>query len=609
MTRHFAAEKPSMANKISEIERKLVSILSADVAEYSRLMSENEEETTRVFREHRVVFEQLVNLHRGRIFNTAGDAILAEFNSAVEAVRCATEIQSALRTRNDKLPESRQVNFRIGVNLGDVIVQGTDLLGDGVNIAARLQSSAEPGGVCISGSIYDQVKGKLSLSMENLGDKSFKNIPHTVRTFSIRETENRIPLPYAKLESGSTVKREAKARVKGESEKFPAFFFAAGVAAIVLCTAVGSYFALRQEKGVDVSREVASAPAALEAAVSPAPAPALVPVPEGAKAPDKIDRNFVKGERSPARWVISTGIAQAVAKADPGDVIELMPGIYKEHIKIEKDVLLRGQADADGKVAVRIEWNGAETIEVISGKVRLENISVVLTPDGSAKTPAAILVVGGSLELHNVFAFGAGKGTAAFSQRDGGVTATKSEFGGFRGIEQYGGKFSCEDCVASGNREEGAVFMNQSGSAEFKTTLKNFKAERNGLNGLAVMAKTTVTIDGCAIRENGVNGVLVNADGVGIFENCHVSENKENGLVATDDARAEFLGSFANKNVYSGLAATLRAKLKIRKSELTGNGEFGFALLDQASADEDKNKIAGNRGGMSYRAPASVGKP
>src|SRR5262245_23595581 len=114
------------------LERKLATILSADVAGYSRLMAEDEEQTLRVFAGHRQVFESLVATHRGRIFNTAGDAILAEFPSAVEAVRCATEIQTALHTRNDQLPEPRQVKLRIGVNLGDVMVQNGDLLGDGV---------------------------------------------------------------------------------------------------------------------------------------------------------------------------------------------------------------------------------------------------------------------------------------------------------------------------------------------------------------------------------------------------------------------------------------------------------------------------------------------
>jgi class 3 adenylate cyclase len=176
-------------------ERKLATILSADVAAYSRLMAEDEEHTLRTFRRHKEVFEKLVEMHRGRIFNTAGDAILGEFGSAVEAVRCATEIQAALRTRNDQLPEDRQVRFRIGVNLGDVMVQGQDLLGDGVNVAARLQGAAVPGGICIAGSVYDQIRNKLSLSFKPLGDVHYKNIPQAVRTFAIAEADGLGALP------------------------------------------------------------------------------------------------------------------------------------------------------------------------------------------------------------------------------------------------------------------------------------------------------------------------------------------------------------------------------------------------------------------------------
>lgn len=181
-----------------QLERKLATILSADVAGYSRLMSEDEEQTLRIFRGHKEVFESLVGMHKGRIFNTAGDAILAEFGSAVEAVRCATEIQAALQTRNNQFPPQRQVRFRIGVNLGDVMVQGQDLLGDGVNLAARLQTAAEPGGICVSGSVYDQIRNKLSLSFNPLGERSYKNIPQPVRTFSITECEDHSSLPSAK---------------------------------------------------------------------------------------------------------------------------------------------------------------------------------------------------------------------------------------------------------------------------------------------------------------------------------------------------------------------------------------------------------------------------
>lgn len=166
-------------------ERRLATILMADIVGYSRMMEANEERTLRVFRGHREIVDAMLAQHRGRMFNTAGDAVLAEFPSAVDAVRCATEIQSALRTRNDHLSPDERMQFRIGVNLGDVIVQGTDLLGDGVNVAARIQTAAEPGGVCVSGSVYDQIRNKLSLEFHAMGERTFKNITQPVRVFSI----------------------------------------------------------------------------------------------------------------------------------------------------------------------------------------------------------------------------------------------------------------------------------------------------------------------------------------------------------------------------------------------------------------------------------------
>src|SRR5271155_723864 len=169
-------------------------------------MAEDEELTLRTFRGHKEVFEKLVEMHRGRVFNTAGDAILAEFGSAVEAVRCATEIQAALSTRNDHLPEDRRVRFRIGVNFRDVMLQGEDLLGDGGNGAARLRSGAEPGGICISGSVYDQIRNKLSLTFRPLGDMSFKNIPQAVRTFAIAGAEGLGVLPS----SGAAAKKPGR---------------------------------------------------------------------------------------------------------------------------------------------------------------------------------------------------------------------------------------------------------------------------------------------------------------------------------------------------------------------------------------------------------------
>jgi adenylate cyclase len=223
------------------LERKLATILSADVAEYSRLMNEDEEATLRTFRGHKQVFESLVAMHRGRIFNTAGDAILAEFNSAVEAVRCATDIQAALRTRNDQLQPSRRNLHRI--NLGDVMLQGQDLMGDGVNVAARLQTAAEPGGICISGSVHDQIRNKLSLSFLSLGERSFKNIPQPVRTFSITEAEGHGTLPSPKAESGGT---------KNSSTKWIA-------AAIVLLLAGGAYWAYTNNERSKAESPIATA--------------------------------------------------------------------------------------------------------------------------------------------------------------------------------------------------------------------------------------------------------------------------------------------------------------------------------------------------------------
>ncbi len=167
------------------INRKLAAILSADVAGYSRLMHLDEEDTLRRLNEYRGVTDSIIALHGGRIANTAGDSILAEFASPVEAVRTALEIQEALRTRNEKLPADRQMTFRIGVNLGDVMVKDGDLLGDGVNVAARLQALAPPGGVCVSSSIHDQIVGKLTLQFRDIGEQALKNISRPVRVFTV----------------------------------------------------------------------------------------------------------------------------------------------------------------------------------------------------------------------------------------------------------------------------------------------------------------------------------------------------------------------------------------------------------------------------------------
>src|SRR6476661_7718691 len=141
--------------------RKLAAIFSTDVAGYSRLMGDDEEATIHTLTAYRELISSLIQHYRGRVVDAPGDNLLAEFASVVDAVRCAVEIQQALKVKNDELPEHRQMRFRIGINLGDVIVEGERLYGDGVNIAARLESLAEPGGICISDIVHEQVKNKI----------------------------------------------------------------------------------------------------------------------------------------------------------------------------------------------------------------------------------------------------------------------------------------------------------------------------------------------------------------------------------------------------------------------------------------------------------------
>jgi adenylate cyclase len=168
-----------------DIERRLAAILSADVKGYSRLMGEDEEATLRTLTAHRHVMDALIAQHRGRIVGTAGDSVLAEFASVVDAVQCAVVIQTSLKTENTKLPPARQMEFRIGINLGDVMVDGEQIYGDGVNIAARLEALAEAGGICISGVVHDQVKNKLALTYDDLGAQAVKNIAEPVRVWRV----------------------------------------------------------------------------------------------------------------------------------------------------------------------------------------------------------------------------------------------------------------------------------------------------------------------------------------------------------------------------------------------------------------------------------------
>jgi adenylate cyclase len=168
------------------VERRLAAILSADVEGYSRLMGDDEVATVRAITEYRGVIASAVTGHGGRVVDAPGDNVLAEFASVVDAVQCGVDIQRELESRNGELPASRRMRFRIGINLGDVIIEGERLYGDGVNIAARLESLAEGGGICLSGTAYDQIEGKLPFACEFRGEHAVKNIARPVRVYRLR---------------------------------------------------------------------------------------------------------------------------------------------------------------------------------------------------------------------------------------------------------------------------------------------------------------------------------------------------------------------------------------------------------------------------------------
>jgi class 3 adenylate cyclase len=181
------------------MRRRLTVILASDIAGYSRLVAEDEEDTVYRFRRAASVFADLVTQHQGRVFNTAGDAILAEFDSAVDATRCAIDFQDANNAQNSAAAEGRRLLFRIGIAIGDVLVADNgDLLGDAVNIAARLEGIAEPGGICISEDIRIHVLNKIRLNLIDLGEQNLRNIPRTIRAFKLLPNTQAPPAPQAR---------------------------------------------------------------------------------------------------------------------------------------------------------------------------------------------------------------------------------------------------------------------------------------------------------------------------------------------------------------------------------------------------------------------------
>src|SRR5215510_3114309 len=187
-----------------DISRRLVAVFAADVEGYSRLMGADEVGTLKGLTERRAILDKLIGEHRGRIANTAGDSVLAEFGSAVDAVQCAVDAQTALAEANASLPAHKRINFRIGVHIGDVMIRAGDLFGDGVNIAARLQTLANPGAVCISGATYDQIRKVLPMTFVDLGVQQVKNIQEPIRAYQVgapSETREAAPARATEAES------------------------------------------------------------------------------------------------------------------------------------------------------------------------------------------------------------------------------------------------------------------------------------------------------------------------------------------------------------------------------------------------------------------------
>jgi adenylate cyclase len=256
------------------MKRKIAAIFAADIAGYSRLVAEDEEETLRRLASYRLVIDDFIAKAGGRIFNTAGDAVLAEFPSAVEAVRCAIDIQESLRTRNMAYPPSRQMSFRIGITIGDVVERDGDLLGDGVNIAARLEGLAEVGGICVSRAVHEQVANKLSVQFADIGAQEVKNIPTPVHAYMVamRREDGTYATPQ--------VKKAAKAD-HGPNWMWP---LVVGVVSIVAIGVGGFLYFTKLETSQVLTTQTASTTAAPApspiAAASPSPAPTMA-----AKAP------------------------------------------------------------------------------------------------------------------------------------------------------------------------------------------------------------------------------------------------------------------------------------------------------------------------------------
>lgn len=260
------------------MKRKIAAIFAADIAGYSRLVAEDEEETLRRLASYRSVVDDFIAKANGRIFNTAGDAVLAEFPSAVDAVRCAIDIQESLRTRNMAYPPSRQMSFRIGITIGDVVERDGDLLGDGVNIAARLEGLAEVGGICVSRAVHEQVANKLSVQFADIGAQEVKNIPTPVHAYMVA----------MRREDGTYATPQLKKVAKAAPAPNWMWPLVVGVVSVVAIGVSGFLYFTKLETGQVQSTAAAPVPSPV-AAPSPRPTPTMATkAPEPSPTPTQI---------------------------------------------------------------------------------------------------------------------------------------------------------------------------------------------------------------------------------------------------------------------------------------------------------------------------------
>ncbi|MGA2794826.1 MAG: adenylate/guanylate cyclase domain-containing protein, partial [Roseiarcus sp.] len=234
--------------------RRLAAILAADVVGYARLMGEDEAGTARAVREHREAARPLVAGRGGRIVKTMGDGLLLEFPSVVSAVECAIAIQKLMVERNADTPENKRIVYRIGVNLGDVLTEGDDILGDGVNIAARLEGICDPGGILVSGSAFDHVRGKVDANFVDLGEKELKNIARPIRVYSLQ------------VGVAAQAKPATPAKPSGQKQRPTLALF--GIAALFIVIAAGAWYFLGTNRPTAVATN-ALAPVASNSAAVP----------------------------------------------------------------------------------------------------------------------------------------------------------------------------------------------------------------------------------------------------------------------------------------------------------------------------------------------------